>query len=391
MSLPRVSAAALLLIALHGFLTIAATLAPNVISLSNISTSDAISMFILKNSSNNDEYADCFNPATPRRGLYPAKLEDCLNAAEELISIRNPFRSVTFARRKIVGFPLPKVVRNGTCVISIDVINDADQDIFRPWQVYITARELALRCVQGAFDLGGRTMTGPRKVVDVLVFGRIWPIEDRIGDKESDPIVSEVAALIAGERLTTRDSSLLNSTSINTTEPGVARTSSQDEDLDSRIPELGIILECYDPPLPRERAWPFDFKDCEVATEAIIGDRERNQKYTFSREPVVTKFYYHLPVTLSHNSCVVHLDMNNDSDQDTVRLSIVEATAYVLAHKCSGRENPVEQYGGRTTVGVGSKELIKVWVYGRPCPPPVGGTNVTSLALAQPANLIDSE
>ena len=67
--------------------------------------------------------------------------------------------------------------------------------------------------------------------------------------------------------------------------------------------------------------------------------------------------------------------MNNDGDQDTVRLRIVEATAWVLAHKCSDEEKPVDRYGGRATVGVGAKDLIIVWVYGRLWPPPVVVTN----------------
>lgn len=131
------------------------------------------------------------------------------------------------------------------------------------------------------------------------------------------------------------------------------------------VPDLGGALECFDPPLPRERAWRINVKDCEIASDAISGDRERGQKYTFSREPVATEFYYPLPATFRYRSCVVLLDMNNNNDQDTVRLSIVEATAWVLAHKCSGEERSVDQYGGRATVGVGAKHLINVWVYGK--------------------------
>ena len=83
--------------------------------------------------------------------------------------------------------------------------------------------------------------------------------------------------------------------------------------------------------------------------------------------------------------------MNNDSDEDTVKLSIIEATAWVLAHKCCGEEAPAEQYGGWGTVKAGSKGLINVWVYGRLWPPRVGATNVTSLVLARPASSINSD
>ncbi|KAL9064480.1 MAG: hypothetical protein Q9161_008855 [Pseudevernia consocians] len=357
----RARAAALLLLFLYGFFAVADTIQPKNSSLSNASSSDVASLSVVNDSSDSNEYGDCFDPAAPHRGLFPAREQDCLNAAEEIFDFRDPFLPTTFARRSNVGFRLPKVVRNGTCVISIDVMNDADKDKFKPWLVYTTAMDIAHRCTHGYFHVGGRTTVGPKKVVDVLVFGRV--IEP---------------ATASGE------SSLLNKTSLSSTEPSVT---SPDRTLDLNTPDLGGGLECSDPPLPRERAWMISFKDCEIATNAIFGDRARDQRYTFSRETLATKYYYPLPATFRYRSCVVLLDMNNDSDQDTVRLSIVEATAWVLAHKCSGEERSVDQYGGRATVGVGTKDLINIWVYGRP----IGGTNESSLVLAQPAPLIDSE
>lgn len=387
MALPRVRAAALLLLSLYGNFPFAASLQSKVSSLSNTSSSDAVSLSILSDSSNNNEYDDCFNPPTPRRGLYPAREQDCLDAAKEIFNLRDPFKPTTFARKYNVGFKLPKVFRNGTCIISIDLVNENDRDHFKPWLVYTTAMDIAHRCTQGAFRLGGRTTTGPKKVVDVLVFGRVWPPENGalgpVGSEEDFVAVEgEIASNVTG---------VANEDSLNLTGPALTDTTSPGERLGWNASEVGGTLECYDPPLPRERAWPVNFKDCEMATDGIFKDRERDQKYTFSRGTVATKFNFSLPATFRFKSCVVLLDMDNNSDQDTVRLSIVEATAWVLAHKCSGQERSVDVYGGRTTVGVGSKDLINVWVYGRLWPPPVGATNVTNLVLAQPPPLIDSE
>ncbi len=387
MALTRARVVALALLALHGTSTLAATLRSNSLSQANTSSSDVVGLSVLNISPNNDEYADCFNPATLPRGLYPAEHEDCLEAVKQLFYVKPPFRSTTFARRPGAGFKLPTVVRNGTCVISIDVMHDTDEDIFKPLLMYATARELALRCTQGAFRYGGRSLTGPKMVVEVLVFGRIRPLEN--GDSEL--VASDSAVVVTGEQLTSRDLSLLNESSLELTEPTMAKPASRGEILNLNNPVPFGSLQCYDPPLPRERAWPIDIKDCETATEAIFGEKQVDQKYTFSREPVATKFYYPLPATFRNRSCVVHIDMNNKGDQDTVRLSIVEATAWVLAHKCCGEEQSVEQYGGRGTVGGGSKGLINVWVYGRPWPPPAGASNMTSLVLAQPPPLIESE
>lgn len=388
MAWPRARAAALLLLFLRGSSALAATTLPsNDVMLSNTPSSEAVGVPVLNISSNDNEYGACFNPPTPRRGLYPAKEQDCLNAAEEVFYIKNPFRDATFGRTARSAFRLPKVVRNRTCVISIDVMNDADTDVFKPWLVYATARALAHECTQGAFPFGGRAMAGPLMVVDVLVFGRVWPLESG----RVEPVVLESPVVTTRGRLGSGDPSLPNETSFNLADRLVGKTTSRTESLGLSARELGGTLKCYDPPLPRERVWSINVKDCEMAADAIFGDRAPEQSYTFSRAKVATKFHYPLPATFRYKSCVVHLDMNNNSDQDTVRLRIVEATAWVLAHKCSGEETSVEQYGGRATVGVGSKDLINVWVYGRPWPPTFDAANVTTLALVQSAPLTDSE
>lgn len=387
MAVPRTRAVTLLLLAFHGFSIFAATLPSNVSSLSDTISPDAVNLPILNVSSNDGAYSDCFNPATPRRGLYPAKLNDCLNAIDTLSVIKNPWHSVIFARRRRVGFTLPKIVRNETCVISIDVMNDADSDFMKPQVVYTKAREIALDCTQGAFRFGGRAKIGPKMVVDVLVFGRLWPLEDGA----VEPIASESAVIMAEEGLTGRNSDLRNKPPLRIMAPSGIDNMGHDSNLSLNALELGAELKCYDPPLPRERIWPINVNDCEMATSAFVGHKPISQKYTFSRKPIATKYYYHLPATYSYGSCVVHLDMNNDDDQDTVKLATVEATAWVLAHKCCGEEKPTQQYGGWGTVNTGSQGLINVWIYGRLWPPRVGPTNVTGLALARPASLIDSD
>ena len=388
MAAPRARAAALLLLALHLYSTFAVTLQSNSFNLSNTSSSDASSLSIQNIPSNDIGNDDCFNPTASHRELYPVRFEDCYNALEELQDFQFPFRPVIFARRKHVGFRLPRVFRNGSCVISIDVMNDADSDRFRPIMVYSKARELALRCTEGASRFGGRAKTGPLGVVDILVFGR---------ERPSQPGAMEPAGL-NGNVVVARE--LLNGPNANSVyEPSpiltkssvVNNTGRNNNKLRLYASENDADLKCYDPPLPRERFWPIDIKDCEMACEAIIGGRRGDQQYTFSREWIDTKLYYALPATYRYRSCVVHLDMNNNSDQETVRLSIVEATAWVLAHKCSGEEVSVERYGGWGKVAVGSKGLIKVWVYGRLWPAPDGAQNVTSLVLTQPASSINNE
>lgn len=387
MAAPRARASALLLLALHVCSIFAAVLSLNSFNLSNTSSSDASSLSISNIASNDLRHDDCFNPTASHRELYPVRFDDCFNALTELYEFKNPFRPVIFARRQHVGFKLPNVFRKGSCVISIDVTNDADSDRFRPILVHSKARDLALRCTEGDFRFGGRAKAGPLKVVDVLVFGREWPPEPGA----VEPAGLDGNVVVARELLSGPSSYSLKEHSPSLTESSLVNDTGRNNKLSLYASEKGADLKCYDPPLPRERVWPIDVKDCETAGAAIIGSRRSDQKYTFSREWIDTKLYYALPATYRYRSCVVHLDMNNDSDQDTVRLSIVEATAWVLAHKCSGEEVSVERYGGWGKVAVGSKGLIQVWVYGRLWPAPVGAQNVTSLVLTRPASSIDSE
>lgn len=376
----------LLLFSLHGLSAFAWSLQSRIPSLLNTSSANKVSLSIPNNSSNDDAFGDCFNPTTPRRGLYPANEQDCLNAVQDLLSIKDVFRPITFARRGKAGFRLPRVVRSATCVISIDVMYDEDKDYFHPYLLYTAAVDIAHRCTQSTFRFGGRNTAGPKRVVNVLVFGRVWPLNGGMVERR----FLRNAVTVAGEPSAGGDLDLLKDTSLDLTKRSVGNTTNLDEALQLNAPKLGAPLECYDPPLPRERAWPMNFEDCKVATDAIYKDKDQNQRYTFSRDPIATEFYYPLPAKFSHRSCVVLLDMDSDHDQDTVRLSIVEATAFVLAHKCSGEEKSVERYGGRGTVGVGAQDLINVWVYGRLWPPPVDALNATELVLVQPALSIDS-
>ena len=139
-------------------------------SLSNTSPPNAIPPTLSPVSSlKGDE--DCFNAADPR--LIPAQVNDCYQAAllfrqkgsltRPLIFTRKPTRSV---------FPLPQVLRAGTCVISVDVVNDDDEDEFPLEVANNGALQLAMDCVWGSSHVGGKKFVGPKKVVYVMVFGR---------------------------------------------------------------------------------------------------------------------------------------------------------------------------------------------------------------------------
>ena len=143
-------------------------------SLSNTSPPSAIPPTLPPVSSlKGDE--DCFNAAADPR-LIPAQVNDCYQAAllfrqkgsltRPLVFTRKPTRSV---------FPLPQVLRAGTCVISVDVVNDDDEDEFTLEVANNGALGIAMDCVWGSSHVGGKKFVGPKKVVYVMVFGRNPP------------------------------------------------------------------------------------------------------------------------------------------------------------------------------------------------------------------------
>ena len=336
-----------------------------------------------------DGFSDyCFEPSLVKR-LVPANPQDCTNAAIQMLKRSpSPANPITFARSKFVREPLPWVLRNGTCVISWDVPNDDDRDMFTLGAAFTTALGLINSCVDKGIGLGGKMTVGPRKVVTLMVFGRRWPA---IGDDEN----SEHSLLNSSEVESVdqnpgaqirRDVLSLPMVSGPTPPSNVSRNDAVpsaanvvESPLVSGTPTLGGPATCFDPPTQREWSFPINAKDCDLTTIQIIGDRNKFDFYTFSRRASKDPYHYQLPAKFTYGSCKLMLDMDNAFAWERVRLTFVESSAWVLAHKCSGEENPRFRYGGTMTVSVGANDLIRISVY-NPSPPQPSGTPVLSLA-----------
>ncbi|CAD6589078.1 MAG: hypothetical protein ASARMPREDX12_003583 [Alectoria sarmentosa] len=299
---------------------------------------------------------ECFSRSgpSPRRHLYPVKSLDCFNAADEMMKNRREEAAMTFGRRAGMDFKLPWRARDKSCIVTIDVLNDVDFDKIVLWEVYATALDRIEECTTGENIFGGRRVVGSKNVVYVYVFGFGSPLQIPAPALPAPPVV------IAREQIEKSELSLLNTSTSETINP-LSLTSAPT----TNTPPLRGIPECYDPPSPRERSVPIsNFTDCEAATKDVVGTRSRYQIYVFSRTPSTDPDHYQLPATFRTRTCVVHLDMESEDAEDPVRVGFVESTAYVLAHKCSGLEEPEERWGGTMTVGVGARDLIRVWVYG---------------------------
>ncbi|KAL9068030.1 MAG: hypothetical protein Q9161_006475 [Pseudevernia consocians] len=343
--------------------------APGLLNTSSLTTTG----IPVLNISNADE-GECFSDSgpSPRSHLYPVKSLDCINAADEILKNRRAHVSMVFSRRATgagLDFKLPWTARNRSCVVTVDTLNDADFDRILLFKVYQTAMNRIAECTTGGNRFGGRKAVGSKNVVYVYVFG--------IGSPLQTPALALSApthVVVARARINNIERNPPNTSRSQTTEP-LNRTSTTPT---ANPSPLRGRVECFDPPLPRERSVPISkFADCEAATKEIVGSRTRSQIYIFSRRPSSDPDRYPLPATFRSGTCAVHLDMESEDAEDAVRLGYVESTAWVLAHKCSGLEEPEKKWGGTMTVAVGAKDLIRVWVYGVvPPPPPTlsGGT-----------------
>lgn len=328
-----------------------------------------------------NEEGECFSESgpTPRRHLYPVKSLDCFTAALEMLKNRRDHVPMKFGRQATEGgldFKLPWTARDRSCLVTVDTLNNDDFDTIVLWEVYSAALDRIEKCTTGEETFGGRLEVGPKNVVYVYVFGIGSPLQVSL------PTLSVPTQVVARAQIEDSELNLLNIPSSQTTEP-LNLTNAPTTNAST----IRGIPECYDPPLPRERSVPIaDFADCEAATIDIVGGRARTQIYIFSRTPSTDPTHYQLPATFRTGSCVVHLDMDSPDAEDAVRLSFVESTAWVLAHKCSGLEVPQEKWGGTMTVSVGANDLIRVWVYG--VVPP---TTLEEPSLSRVASLVGSE
>lgn len=301
---------------------------------------------------------------------------DCYRAAEEIIEGKPRDIPLRFSRKPNAEYRLPATFDYGTCSIIVDVLDANDEDTFGVSTLYGAALDVANRCTMSpgqAVDIwGGNRTAGLKGLVNVFVSG--------MGslDVVSGPTTSGNAQIVPRTQAESKVPESSDSSSLNSDVPilealaGGRKPGLNTSAIISKRSSAGIgtslrgPLTCYDPPLPRELLYPYVASDCDEASDQIVGNRNKWAAYIFSRKPSISPYWYQLPVKYKYGSCVILIDMNDDKAEDAVRVTYVASSAWVLARKCSGEENPEYRYGGFMTVSVGAADLISIHVYGRP-------------------------
>lgn len=349
----------------------------------------------LFNGSSLDAGGMCFEMPKAYEIRGAADRGDCYQAADDMIKGKPRGMPLTFGRNPHAAFHLPATFNHGTSSIFVDVLNAGDEDTFELWTLYGVVLDVANRCTlspdQATNIWGGKGTAGPRGLVNVYIAGMASP------ETVSVPTTSGNAHVVTRTHAESKASNISDASFVGPDvpilealasggKPGLnTSTNILNGSSASIITRLGGELTCYDPPLPREMLYPYVSSDCDEANDQIIGNRNKWAPYIFSRKPSTDPHWYQLPVKYIYGSCVIFIDMKNDKDEDSVRVTYVASSAWVLAHKCSGEENPEYRYGGFMTVSVGAADLISINVYGRP------SDRSPTLALSQNASLIGIE
>lgn len=114
----------------------------------------------------------CFDSPFPPPGpFYPIVYSACIDAADAILANVRADVPLTFSRNDNADVQLPWLARCGNCVMTLNVVNEHDEDIIVVEDARTVALALCRTCVGGYYRYGGRTPVGPRGVVWISVYG----------------------------------------------------------------------------------------------------------------------------------------------------------------------------------------------------------------------------
>ena len=288
----------------------------------------------------------CFNPSFPPPGpFYPIKYSECIDAADQIVSNKRADAPSTFSRGENADIRLPWRARGGNYVMTLDVVNDDDDDIMRIQEARGIALALCRMCVGGYYRYGGRTPVGPRGVVFISVYGTAPLAVNAAGPATPQP--SRVILRQIAPRISSRNPRLLNISSLAPANAFDLNDSNADEG------------ECFSEsgPSPRRPLYPVKSLDCFTAADELIRNRQVDIEMTFGQRAGVD---FRLPWSAQSQSCIVTVDTRDYINFDTLTLREVHETAVDRIEKCTMGDNI---FGGRRAVGL--MGIVNVYVFGR--------------------------
>lgn len=119
--------------------------------------------------------SQCFSQRQPYDiQLKPITYAHCIEAARKVAIGDKAGAPMHFSRDPDAGMGLPEEWAYGNCVVRIDMREPGDEDTFNLYTVSNAASLIAQRCTAREMPgLGGLGLIGPKKVVMMIVYGRL--------------------------------------------------------------------------------------------------------------------------------------------------------------------------------------------------------------------------
>lgn len=110
----------------------------------------------------------------PPHPLHPPIMfpTDCANAIALLRIGDKSHAPMHFSRQPDARFYVPHHWFSRSCTVAIDMLHEYDEDVFAMEEVARAAEAIVSACVLAGTGYGGLVLVGPRKMVDVSVYGR---------------------------------------------------------------------------------------------------------------------------------------------------------------------------------------------------------------------------
>ena len=284
----------------------------------------------------------CFDSTFPPPGSsYPIRYPECVDAADNMLSNGQSRVPLIFSRSEDADIQLPWRIRSGSCLMSLNVLNEGDEEIMSIQDAHEIAIALCRLCVSGYYRYGGRTPVGPRGVVYISVYGTTPVTVGAIG-----PVASHIVAKRIGHQIGSKGP-LAPETSF------LAPVGKSNFSIsNANKPECFSKRDLS----PRMHLYPTKSFDCVNAADEMLKRGPVHVEMRFGRRAGLD---FRLPWSARSESCIVAIDTLNDVDFDTLTLWDVYQTVLDQIRGCTIGGNPL--YGSRA---VGPRNIVYIYVFG---------------------------
>lgn len=116
----------------------------------------------------------CFQQDGIDPPFVPTNVIDCIDASWKMIQTGICGGDFDFRRTHSRPFPLPNSFTVQSCTVWLDMTGEDEEARFNPSETQAAIGAIQSRCVARRPRLGGKTLVGPGKVMEVTIFGNRW-------------------------------------------------------------------------------------------------------------------------------------------------------------------------------------------------------------------------